>query len=170
MQRFKEGSFHYDFDDHWHVLKWDETPFHTQRFQSFGGSSKAAEFVAFEERDNALWLIECKDFRPNGRSKSVDLCDEIALKMRSTLAALVCARNDPSACMSRFARMALKKTLIRCVVHWEHPLTPHVLWPSSMMSRRDMRDKLRQRLQVADPHAELGNKLQLNAVMPWKIT
>jgi len=32
-----------------------------------------------------------------------------------------------------------------------------------------MRDKLRQRLYVADPKAELGNQEQLNRTLPWQI-
>lgn len=168
MVILREGSFDYEFPVGWQALKWDDSNFHQKHFQSFGGSSKAAEFVAFDEK--TLWLIECKDFRPNGRSKTVDLCDEIAQKFRATLAGLVCARNAQETQMRQFARSALKKTDIRCVVHWEHPAKPHRLWPTENMSRSDMRDKLRQRLKVADTKAELGNQKQLAATVPWKIT
>lgn len=170
MKVLREGGFDYKFDDSWMVLKWDETVFHKERFQSFGGSSKAAEFVAFDPSAETLWLVECKDFRLTGRRKTIDLCDEIAQKFRSTLAGLVCARNtdvvDPA---RQFSRMGLKKTTIRCVVHWEHPLKPHRLWPNENMDRVKMRDKLRQRLAVADDQAELGNFRQLSAVVPWTI-
>lgn len=167
MTSLCEGDFSYEFPADWQVLKWDESAFHKEHFQSFGGSSKAAEFVAFNEAQ--LWLIECKDFRPNGRSKTVELCDEIAQKFKATLAGLVCARNTEDVGMRQFARSALKKTDIRCVVHWEHPSKPHRLWPAENMNRNDMRDKLRQRLKVADPKAELGNSHQLATTMPWKI-
>jgi len=171
MKVFREGSFDYAFHASWEVLKWDDTAFHKERFQSFGGSSKAAEFVAFDPEKDTLWLIECKDFRPSGRSKTVDLCDEIAQKFRSTLAGLVCARNtDVNDEEKRFARAGLKKTAIRCVVHWEHPHQPHRLWPAENMDRSRMRDKLRQRLAVADGQAELGNYQQLSAVVPWTIS
>jgi hypothetical protein len=169
MTVLKEGDFEYHFKPGWIALKWDETEFHRMRFQAFGGASKAAEFVAFDELANEVWLVECKDFRPNGRSKTVDLCDEIAQKFRCTLAALVCARNDTQATTRQFARTVLKKTGIRCVVHWEHPHKPHRLWPSENMDRAKMRAKLRQRLAVADPKAELGNHQQLSAVVPWDI-
>lgn len=166
-----EGDFDYAFGPSWEVVKWDDSAFHRTRFQSFGGSSKAAEFVAFEPDGDTLWLMECKDFRPKGRTKTVDLCDEIAQKFRSTLAGLVCARNaDSGDDVRRFSRMALKKTSIRCVVHWEHPLKPHRLWPAEAMNRAQMRDKLRQRLDVADPHAELGNHRQLSDSIPWTIS
>jgi len=168
MTTLSEGDFIYAFPGNWQVFKWDDSNFHRKHFQSFGGSSKAAEFVAFNETQ--LWLIECKDFRPNGRSKTIDLCDEIAQKFRATLAGLVCARNSENAEMRQFARSALKKTDIRCVVHWEHPSKPHRLWPTENMGRDDMREKLRQRLKVADPKAELGNQRQLSAMMPWKIS
>ncbi len=169
MTELNEGGFIYSFPDGWQALKWDDTDFHKKLFQSFGGASKAAEFVVFDEKGDKLWLIECKDFRPNGRSKSIDLCDEIAEKFKSTLAALVCARNADDVAIKRFSRMALKKTRLRCAVHWEHPLKPHHLWPSDNMSRAAMRDKLQQRLYVADPGAELGNYNQLAAVMPFDI-
>lgn len=170
MPRECEGDFDYVFPDGWQVKKWDDTSFHKTLFQSFGGSSKAVEFVAYsDEADSPLWLIECKDFRPNGRNKTIDLCDEIAQKIKSSLAGLVCARNSQDSDLKRFARMALKKTDIRCVVHWEHPLRPHRLWPREFMDRSSIRDKLRQRLAVADPKAEIGNIAQLNTTMPWKI-
>lgn len=171
MPELCEGKFRYRFPDDWQAIKWDETDFHKQIFQSFGGTSKAAEFVAFCERQdsNELWLIECKDFRPNGRSKSIDLCDEIAAKFKATLAALVCARSSDLTAEKRFARMAIKKTRLRCAVHWEHPLKPHRLWPNDQMDRADMRTKLQQRLKAADPNAELGNHKQLAAVMPCEI-
>jgi len=166
MLELREGSFIYRFPDTWQAIKWDDTTFHRTAFQSFGGASQATEFVAFDERQQELWLIECKDFRPHGRSKTIDLCDEIATKFKSTLAALVCARNTDDDAVKRFSRMAIKKTRLRCAVHWEHPWKPHRLWPNENMDRAAMRDKLRQRLHVADPKAELGNSRQLSAVMP----
>lgn len=171
MKTLREGSFDYVFQPGWEVVKWDDTSFHKEHFQSFGGSSKAAEFVAYSANDEVkiLWLVECKDFRPNGRSKTVDLCDEIAQKFRSTLAGLVCARNAEDQTIRQFARMGLKKVKIRCVVHWEHPIKPHRLWPNENMDRAKMRDKLRQRLAVADPLAELGNYQQLSSSVPWHI-
>jgi len=164
-----EQKFKYKFLLGWQAVKWDETRFHKKCFQSFGGKSKAAEFVAFDEKGSELWLIECKDFRPNGRRKTIDLCDEIAEKFKATLAGLVCARNADDQGIQRFARIGLKKNALRCVVHWEHPLKPHRLWPSENMDRANMRLKLRQRLVVADSNAELGNHQQLATTMPWKI-
>ncbi len=169
MTTLSEGTFDYEFPAGWQAIKWDDSEFHQRLFQSFGGSSKAAEFVAFNESEAELWLIECKDYRPSGRSKIIPLCDEIAEKFKATLAGLVCARNTDKDEIRSFARSALKKTAIRCVVHWEHPLKPHRLWSKENMSRADMRDKLRQRLKVADPRAELGNHQQLGTIMPWKI-
>jgi len=169
MTELQEGRFVYRFPVRWQAVKWDETGFHRKQFQSFGGASKAAEFVSFPEDSDELWLIECKDFRPSGRKKATDLCDEIAQKIKATLAGLVCARNAEDALIRRFSRMALKKTQIRCVVHWEHPLKPHRLWPKENMSRATMRAKLRQRLQATDPNTELGNQQQLNAILPWQI-
>ena len=171
MTTLREGSFDYVFQADWQALKWDDTAFHKESFQSFGGSSKAAEFVAYstDVAADTLWLMECKDFRPNGRSKTVDLCDEITQKFRATLAGLMCARNSEESDIRRFARMGVKKVKIRCVVHWEHPLKPHRLWPNENMDRAKMRDKLRQRLGVADPCTELGNYRQLSAVIPWQI-
>jgi hypothetical protein len=172
MIRLEEGAFHYEFPNGWEAMKWDATDFHQKRFQSFGGSSKAAEFAAYStaSTDKELWLIECKDFRPNGRSKTIELADEIAQKFKATLAGLVCARNDEEEGMRRFARMALKKTAIRCAVHWEHPISrPHRLWPAGT-TRPNEQLKLRQRLAVADAEAILGNKDQINSVMAWKVS
>lgn len=169
MTDLSEGGFIYRFPMGWQAVKWDETDFHRKHFQFFGGSSKAAEFVSFQEDSDELWLVECKDFRPSGRKKTIDLCDEIAQKFKATLAGLICARNAADATIRRFSRMALKRTQIRCVVHWEHPLKPHRLWPKENMSRATMRARLRQRLYAADPKAELGNQQQLDAILPWQI-
>lgn len=170
MPRVKEGEFSYVFPEDWLVQKWDDTAFHLNQFQHFAAGSKAVEFVAFNPQDEKLWLIECKDFRPNGRTKTIELCDEIAQKVRDSLAALICARNADDVELRRFARMALKKTELRCIVHWEHPLKPHRLWPSSMMDRKNMRDKLRQRMAVVDSLADIGNLSQLNRTQPWTIS
>lgn len=170
MAILHEGDFSYDFPAGWQALKWDDSDFYKNKFQSFGGTSKAADFVAFNADKEQLWLIECKDFRPVGRSKAIDLCDEIAEKFKATLAGLVCARNAEDLNLRQFARSALKKTHIRCVVHWEPPSTPHPNWNHEKMRHADMRDKLRQRLHVADPKTELGNHQQLGSKLPWKIT
>ena len=89
MPEFSEGKFVYSFPEGWEAIKWDETAFHRKTFQSFGGSAKAIDFVVFDPDGDALWLIECKDFRPDGRKKTIDLCDEMAEKFKAPQQAFI---------------------------------------------------------------------------------
>ena len=169
MPEFSEGKFVYSFPEGWEAIKWDETAFHRKTFQSFGGSAKAVDFVVFDPNGDALWLIECKDFRPDGRKKTIDLCDEMAEKFKATLAGLVCARNaDDDVPTKRFSSMALKKSRLRFAVHWEHPPCPRRLWPPTTRQSA-MRDKLRQRLRAGDSRSELGNSRQIESWTGWTI-
>lgn len=40
MPSLLEGEFRYLFPEQWQVRKWDDTEFHQQRFQFFGGSMR----------------------------------------------------------------------------------------------------------------------------------
>ncbi|WP_218032793.1 hypothetical protein, partial [Pararhodospirillum oryzae] len=72
-----EGKFRYRFPEGWQVVKWDETRFHKKYFNSFGGGSKAVDFIAFYEKEGELWLFECKDYRFHPREKTTTLYNEV---------------------------------------------------------------------------------------------
>ena len=69
-------------------MKYDETHFYRKHFQHCA-ASKCVDLVAFNTDTNEpLWLIEIKDYRAQRRTKTQDLCDELAQKVRDTLANL----------------------------------------------------------------------------------
>jgi hypothetical protein len=164
-----ESRFLYSFPEGWKAIKFDGTAYYRERFQSFAGGCKAVDIIACAPTGDELWLIECKDFRDQGREKQDDLYVEIAKKVRDTLAALCCSRAGDDHTLREFARLAMRKYVLRCVLHWEHPLKPHRLFPE-VPDRKTARDRIRQKLRTADPRADIGTFNQLNTTMPWKIT
>ena len=68
--------------------------------------------------DHCLWAIEVKDYRQHPCVKTLDLIDEVACKVRDSLAALVAARvNANDAEEQELSRVALER--IRVVLHLE---------------------------------------------------
>lgn len=85
------------FPSDWQALKYDDSAFHRHQFQNFAGGSKAMDVVALSP-DRELWLIEVKDYTLHRRVKRGSPFDEVAAKVRATLAGLAVARvraNDP---------------------------------------------------------------------------
>ncbi len=169
MTRLQEKNFTYDFPPGWAAEKWDDTEFHRKRFSNSMGSSKSVDLVAFDNGADHLWLIECKDFRLADNLTILRRCEEIPQKFKDTLASLVCARNAPDEPTKSFSRSALKKTRLRCVVHWEFDFHhDRRLFPVKTMVA-DIQTKLKQQLQVADPSSLIGNQRQISAVVPLTI-
>ncbi len=172
MTRLQEKKFTYEFAPGWEALKWDDTEFHRKRFSCSMGSSKGVDLIAFDKDDkvDTLWLIECKDFRPADDDQTIiDRCYEIPQKFKDSLAALVCARNDPHAPTKAFSRKALKKTQIRCALHWEFSFGNKKLF-AIQSQVPNVQIKLKQQLKVADPRFLIGDQHQLSRVLPFTIT
>ena len=170
MTSLREKRFKYVFPSGWRVEKWDDTEFHTDRFSNSLGSAKSVDFIAIspDPRDE-IWLIECKDFRLAAAKSIKEKCDGIPQKFKDSLAALVCARNDCEGKIQSFSRSALKKTQLRCIVHWEFAF-PHdrrLFPPKTMVA--NIKNKLKQQLRVADPSSLIGNQQHISAVLPLTI-
>ena len=170
MPDIQEGRLTFTFPETWRVEKYDETSFHKKHFQNLA-ASKCVDIVAFNtQNDDSLWLIEVKDYRPpHQRSKRLDLYDEIALKMRDTLASLFLAQRKTEAGVHEFAVEAAKKTRIRVVLHLEQPVKPSRLYPE-VVERSRVRDKLRQKLRVIDEHAIFCEMSNLHPGCAWIVT
>ena len=90
MTILSEGCLQFNFDQSCLAEKYDDWSFYRNQFQSTCGSAKAVDMICLS--DDISWLIEIKDYRQHKRTKPQDLGDEVALKVRDTLAGLVAAK------------------------------------------------------------------------------
>ena len=99
----------------------------------------------------ATWLIEVKDYRHESRTKPSKLHDEVAAKVRDTLAGLAAVQADDASPDGTTARKALAKRRWRVVLHLQQSthrsrLRPKAIDPASL------RMKLRKAVRAVDPH------------------
>lgn len=154
MSEFAEGRLVFVFPDDWTAVKYDTWAFYRNQFQSVAGGCKAVDLLAVEPT-RTLWLIEVKDYRAHPRGKVQDLPDELAVKVRDTLAALLPAAvraNDNDE--RRAARAALRAVGLRVVLHLEQPVKRSRLRPKPY-DLDDVVQKLKQQLKAIDPHPKV---------------
>src|SRR5690554_4434345 len=84
-----EQQLAFTFADGVEPSQYDEWAFYRNQFNAVCGGTKAVDFVCLD--GDQLWLIEVKDYRRHRRTKLVDLGDEVAAKVRDTLAGLLAA-------------------------------------------------------------------------------
>lgn len=148
-----EGRLSFEFKDVKSAEQYDSWQHYRGTYNSACGSSKAVDFIVCK-RDE-VWLIEVKDYRRNRRVKSIGLADEVALKVRDTMAGLVSTRfigtnTDEVA----HAKAALSQKKLRVALHLEQPANPSRLFPL-VDNPANIAIKLKQQLRFADPHAKL---------------
>lgn len=162
-----EGDLTFSFPVQTSASKYDGWSHYRNQFQSFCGGSKAVDFVC---RDgDVTWLIEVKDFRQHRRVKTVDLPDEIALKVRDTIAGLVSAKfyaNELSekTCADRL----LRSKKIRVVCHIEQPAKHSKLFPRAI-EPMDLKLKLKTLIKAIDAHLAVVDSRSIHADMPWSV-
>lgn len=167
-QTIKEGDLTFVFADGTQTCKYDDTVFYRKQFQSFGEGCKGVDLLCREAR--TVWLIEVKDYRHHERVKSIDLCLEVAQKVRDTLAGLavmkVNSRLDEE---KRMARQMLNAERFRVVL--QHEVKE---FPSRLMSRRkyqaNMQDKLSGLVRAVDAHPKVWTKKEISGWAPWQVT
>lgn len=149
--------------------KYDGWSFYRNQFQQgCFTDNKAVDLLC--ELNRGAWLIEVKDYRAHARTKAVDLADEVAIKVRDTLAGLVAASvgaNDPDE--RAFAGRMVRARRMRVVCHIEQPakasrLRPRVIEPDKL------RHKLRTLLKAIDAHPIVIDKNRTDASLPWRVT
>jgi len=114
---------------------------------------KAVDLVAIAPREKSCcWLIEVKDYRRQTRSKPSDLADEVAAKVRDTLAGLVSAQHRANDHQEKTtAQRALGAADVRVVLHLEQPTTHSKLFPRAINPANVQAD-LRRKLRGVDRH------------------
>ncbi len=167
MLRVVEGSITFEFPTGFVVQKLDDTTFYKKHFQSFAQGSKAVDFLAFNPQTSELWLLEVKDYRAQGRTKTIDLFDEIAQKVLSSLACLLVMRaNAVIQDEQIFAELAMKQIRLKIALHFEQPEKPSKLFPR-VVDPANIRMKLRQKVRAVDDKAEFSS-IAFSRNVPWK--
>ncbi|GHU12321.1 hypothetical protein AGMMS50225_19960 [Betaproteobacteria bacterium] len=163
----REGELEFSFSQQGLAEKYDSWAHYRNQFQSSFGGSKAVDFLYVEK--GTVWMLEVKDYRNHPRTKSIDLAEEVAFKIRDTLAGLVSAQfyaNDADE--KKFARELLACRHIHCVLHLEYPkksrLRPAAIDPASVFSA------LKKIIKAIDPHPRIVHGEAPDAVrMPWQV-
>ena len=155
MTTISEGALAFDFPAGWSATKYDEWRFYLNHFQKVCDGAKGVDFLAITP-SQCLWLIEVKDYRAVPREKSLELAQEVAQKVRDSLAGLVAARlraNDEVE--AALAERALRCTDMKVVLHLEQPIKPSRLRPIEDNSK--LIQKLKQLLRAIDFHPRVTN-------------
>ncbi|BCX80579.1 hypothetical protein MIT9_P0153 [Methylomarinovum caldicuralii] len=167
MTSLTEGRLQFDFDGD-DATKYDEWSFYRAQFEKICNGNKAVDFI-FVDGDET-WLIEVKDYRRHPTIKTIDLADEIALKVRDTLAGIVAAKlNANEAAEKNLARRALQKRRLRVVLHLEQPTNRSKLFPTAADPAK-LQQKLKQKIGAIDPHPLVVNRHRLHRTMNWTVT
>ncbi len=190
MPIVKEGSLTFHFPNSWRAAKLDEWSFYRNPFVKLSSGLrqpcgkcgaelrcgecgtakteglKAVDILA-QNADEVLWLLEVKDYRQSPRTKVIDLADEVALKMRDSLAVLVAAAtnaNDPAE--GSFARAGVRGTSLRVGLHLAQPRKHSKLFPRAIDPAK-VQQRLKQLIRSIDPHPRV---FDIGGATPWTVT
>lgn len=162
-----EGRLQFAFGATCQATKYDEWSFFRNQFQNTCGGAKAVDMLCLS--GNNFWLIEIKDYRLHQRTKSQDMGDEMAIKVRDTLAGLVAAKlNAVDLDEKRFAKKALESKIINVVLHLEQPEKPSRLFPRAIDPASVMQS-LKRQLKAIDAHPKVVDKNCLSCKMDWQV-
>ena len=145
-----EGRLSFHFQGVKLATQYDNWQHYRNQYSSACGSSKAVDFIVCKKSE--VWLIEVKDYRQNKRSKEIDLAEEVALKVRDTLAGLVSAQFLATDAQERSdAKAALSQRKLRVALHLQQPKNRNRLFPR-LYNPANLTLKLEQQLRFIDPH------------------
>lgn len=163
------GNLTFQFDPSAWAGQYDQWAFYRNQFQNkCGRSNKAVDIVCVYNQ--TTWLIEVKDYRRHSPQKPSELPEDVASKVRDTLAGLVAARFNANDRQERqLADLCLRSRRIRVVFHLEQPQRHSKLFPRKL-DEANVQDKLRSLLKAVDPHPRVVNRHSLSAALPWIVT
>ena len=168
MPILSEGKLIFSFPDGWQASKYDDWRHYRHQAIKLCGGAKAIDILGLEP-NAACWLLEVKDYRQHRRTKAIDIAEEIAAKVRDTLAALVGAQLHASDDIERSqAKSALRSKSIRVVLHLEQPQKHSKLFPRAIKVA-DVLQRLKQLIKPIDPHPQVVEMASTNGV-PWVVT
>lgn len=166
-QLITEGSLQFSFPDGKTVSKYDDWVCY-RKFSNAINGTKAVDIVHVDI-NKIVWLIEIKDYRVNRRTKPSELSDEIALKVRDTLAGLAVARFQAQVSVEKqVARKVLQARQLRVVLHLEQIKKPSKLFPQSV-DLADIHQQLKRLLKAIDAHPCVVDQNTLKSTMLWTV-
>ena len=168
MTRIMVGNLTFRFPNGYEASKYDDWSFYRNQFQAIANGSKAIDILCVGHR--TAWLIEIKDYRRHPRTKPIDIADEVATKVRDTLAGLATAAKDANAAQEhQYARQAMAMYKWRVVLHLEQSATSRRLW-SKPIDTAKLLKKLRTRtLKAVDAHPIICDRSTLPLSIPWTV-
>ena len=192
MQSVTEGHLTFSFPDGLNTAKLDNWSFYRNQFQKLGATLrvpcghcgaelrckqcesaktlgiKSVDFLVVDTK-GTCWLVEVKDYRDSRRTKTVDLADEIAIKVRDSLGLLATASRNASDAEERdLARAALETRHIRIVLHLEQPSNPSKLFPRAI-TPANVLQRLKQLVRSVDPHPQVSEIARPDS-LPWSVS
>lgn len=147
--------------------QYDAWGHYRNQFNGAFGGTKAVD-VVYADGDTA-WLIEIKDYRTYQRTKSSDLAEEVALKVRDTMAGLISAAlhaNDKEE--KRLASALLRKRTWRVVLHLEVPTNRSRLRPSAIEPDKVLL-QLKRLVRAVDLHPAVVDQHSIARGMNWEV-
>lgn len=168
MPTIHEGNLSFSFPGTWEAGKYDNWSFYRKQFQSVGGGTKAIDILAISPSHNA-WFIEVKDYRLHPRTKVIELADEVATKVRDSLAGIFSAKVNANDIREKsLATKAVNATKIRIVLHLEQPAINSILFPRAIDPAK-IKQKLKQILKAVDAHP-LVLERSFPGTVEWTVT
>jgi hypothetical protein len=165
MIQLQEGKLTFSFEGV-DAVQYDNWAFYRRQFNNACGGCKAVDFICQDK--HTTWLIEVKDYRVDRRTKLIDLAEEVAIKVRDTLAGLVAAQSNANSDTEKnFASHAVQNNL-RVVLHLEQPRKTTRLFPQ-VADPAQLKMALKQKIKCIDAHPEICNRTQMKSSMPWTV-
>jgi len=191
MPTISEGQLRFEFPSDWQASKFDEWSFYRNQFMKLAGASmncskcedgircancgnknvagtKGIDVLAIEP-GSICWQIEIKDYRQTRVSNFAFLADEVALKVRDTLACLVVAAISANDAGERqLAQAALHCNRLRVVLHLEQP-PPKSPLESAASRKANVLQRLKQLIKSIDPRPLVLDMSSMGQVA-WVVT
>lgn len=126
-QSFQEGRIRFEFPDGWKVLRPEKASYYTRHFQNFAGGCKEMDFILLEPINRVLWLVEVKDYTTYPRNKPQCIFEEIAEKIRDSLALLLAGSvrdHSSNEGVRSYMDVCVIPKDIKIVLHLEQPSKP----------------------------------------------
>ena len=166
MPTITEGSLTFSFGSSWTVEKYDASAFYVNHFQGLA-HSKGVDIVAIDSAGQ-VWLIEVKDYRANPRLKSIAVFEEVATKVRDTLAGLFVVQRRNGDALQHLAQRIKSTSEFRIALHLEQPKKHSKLYPV-IVERVNAKLKLKQAVRAVDPHPIFCEKGAMPTSCGWTV-
>jgi hypothetical protein len=165
-----EGKLKFQFPAGWIGSAYDTWAYYRNQFQkACAADHKAVDFIV-KDTDSCMWLIEVKDYREHRRTKTLTVWDEMATKVRDSLAGLLAAKYANGHDHQSEAVELIKAKKLRVVLHFEQPPKTSKLFPRAF-NLQDIQAKLRSKryLKAIDPHVLVIDS-QSKSRVAWSVT